>query len=447
VEEFNLNSTYSDKAYIRQVLAWETFRDAGMPSSISFPVRLQQNGMFYSVAIFVEQPDMRYLERQGLDPDGALYKMYNPGFWADVKVEKRTRLGEDHSDLQALFDGIQQDEPARTNYLFDQVDIPTAINYLAANTIIHNIDHIRMNYYLYRDTEGTGEWMPLPWDMDLTFGRNNVKGDLRVLNDVIWADDDPNSHPFVGSSSYPKVGGLWNRIMDALYDTTVRDMYMRRLRTLMDELLQPPGTPATELHYERRIDELAAQIQPDVSLDAAKWGFDWGSPQSFAEAVEILKTEYLDVRRVHLYETHGPPNNGIIPDRQPVGATVDFGTIEPAPASGNRDEEYFALVNPNPYAVDISGWRIGGDIEYTFRPGVVIPAGGSVHVSPDVVAFRNRAASPSGGQGHFVQGDYSGRLSDFFGILSLFNADAELVASVIFFAPGSLSQPVIVSLH
>ena len=26
------------------------------------------------------------------------------------------------------------------------------------------------NYYLYRDSDGTGEWAILPWDVDLTLG-------------------------------------------------------------------------------------------------------------------------------------------------------------------------------------------------------------------------------------------------------------------------------------
>ena len=65
VEEFNLNSTYSDKAYIRQVLASETYANAGVPASLSFPMRVHRNGEFYSVAVFVEQPDERYLTRQG----------------------------------------------------------------------------------------------------------------------------------------------------------------------------------------------------------------------------------------------------------------------------------------------------------------------------------------------------------------------------------------------
>ncbi|MFC2030359.1 CotH kinase family protein [Chloroflexota bacterium] len=434
VEEFNLISTYSDKAYIRQILAWETYRDASVAHSISFPMRVQQNGAFHSVGIFVEQPDKRYLERRGLDPDGALYKMYNPLISANEEVRKRGRLTEENSDLQALVDGITQPDPVLTKeFLFDQVDIPSVINYLAAATILHENDHVGVNYYMYRDTEGTGEWTMLPWDKDLTFGRNNPKGELGILNDTIWADNDPYSHPLLGDADHRKVGGVYNRLIDALYRTpAIRRMYLRRLRTLMDELLQPPDTPEAERHYERRIDQLVAQMQPDVALDAAKWPVEWGEPQTFTDAVRILKDDYLVARRIHLYETHGPANGGIIPAAQPINARIEFGAIDFAPASGHQDEEFFSLSNPNPYAVDISGWQVAGDVDFTFEPGVVIPPGGTLYVSPDVVAFRSRDASPTGCQGHFVQGDYRGGLSDGWGLLTMTNADGMLVTSQTF---------------
>ena len=50
-------------------------------------MRVQQNGDFYSLAIFIEQPDERYLKRQGLDPEGALYKMFNTLDKANLREE------------------------------------------------------------------------------------------------------------------------------------------------------------------------------------------------------------------------------------------------------------------------------------------------------------------------------------------------------------------------
>jgi hypothetical protein len=177
---------------------------------------------------------------------------------------------------------------------------------------------------------------------------------------------------------------------------------------------------------------------PDVIRDARRWPVAWGAPQTFEQALNILKVEYLDARRVHLYETHGPPNQGIVPYAQPSGARVEFGPIEPDPtsrggASGDQDEEYLTLINPNDFAVDLSGWRIAHDIEYTFQPGTVLPAGGILYLSPDVVAFRARATSPTGGEGRFVQGDYRGRLSNRWGLLVLYDEDGRVAARKLFF--------------
>jgi hypothetical protein len=204
----------------------------------------------------------------------------------------------------------------------------------------------------------------------------------------------------------------------------------------MDQLLQPPGTPPDQLWYEQRIDELEVLMQPDVTLDAGRWPDQWGFPQTFSEAIDILKNEYLAMRRIHLYETHGPGNGGIIPDSQSAATEVRFGEAESTSASGNQDEEYFTLVNPNPFAVDISGWTVDGDIAYAFAPGVVIPAGGTLFVSPDTDAFRNRVTSPTGGEGRFVQGDYRGRLSNGLGILTLFNVEGEVVTRMVLFGPS-----------
>ena len=417
VQEFNLNNTFSDKAYIRQSLAWETYRDAGAPHSICFLVRVQQNAAFHSVAVFTEHSDERYLERQGLDSNGALYKMFNGADSSTVGVEKKTRRNEGHSDLQALLDGVRLTGAERTRYIFDHLDVPAAVNYLAVTAVLHDVDCDRKNYFLYRDTEGTGEWAFLPWDKDLTFGRSFIG---TVLNDEIWANHYPQSDPFSLAR---------NDIISALYDTpAIREMYLRRLRTIMDAFLQPPGTPAGELYYETRIDELVVQIQPDVALDAQKWPFDWGDAQTLAQAIDILQHDYLAARRIYLYETLSIHNGGVIPDAQPVTATVVFGSdIDFDPSSGGQDTEYLTLVNRNGDAVDISGWTISGDVQYTFRPGVVIPADSTLYVSPDVAAFRSRATGPAGGQGLFMQGPYLGRLPNLSGILKLSRPDGTLV--------------------
>jgi len=72
VKAFDLLSTYADKAYMRLVMSFETFRDAGVPTHYTFPVRVQQNNAFHSVAHWVEQANDDFLQRNGLDPNGAI---------------------------------------------------------------------------------------------------------------------------------------------------------------------------------------------------------------------------------------------------------------------------------------------------------------------------------------------------------------------------------------
>ena len=48
-------------------------------------------------------------------------------------------------------------------------------------------------------------------------------------------------------------------------------MFLRRVRTLMDELLMSADTPAEERFVENRIDELIELLGPDVLLDRQRW--------------------------------------------------------------------------------------------------------------------------------------------------------------------------------
>ncbi|MHC4323344.1 MAG: CotH kinase family protein, partial [Planctomycetota bacterium] len=443
VDEFNLNSTYSDKAYLRQNLAFEAYDWCGCPGSESFPMRAQRNGRFYGVQIFIEEPEEELLEREGFDPDGALYKMYStftsPG-------EKKTREWENKSDISSFISSINNTSGTTLhNNIFDQVNLPLTLNYLVGTIITHQNDHPHKNHYLYRDSDGSGEWFFLPWDHDLTWGSNWTGSSY---HDYIYADDDrvggkpanvKPSHPFVGKQDCQEWNYHWNHLIDALLnDATVRQMYLRRLRTVMDELLKPPGTPYDELFIENHIDELVAAMASDVALDYNIWANPWswggqgGYPrdQSFQYAVNVLKNDYLAVRRRHLFVTHNVNNAGsynisgsysaLIPDAQPANPAINFGSFEYNPASGNQDEEYIQLINPNSYAVDISGWKLTEGVKHTFLPGTVIVAGGSLYVSPNVSTFRARAAYPTGGRGLFVQGNYKRHLSNWGETINLY---------------------------
>ncbi len=460
VKDINLLTNWADKSKTRTTLAYEVRAESGGPSHFARPVRVQQNGAFFSVADLVEDGDDDYLARNGLDPLGALYKMYNRfNRTADATsgVEKKTQKSEPNTDLAEFVNGVLLTGQAQTNFLYDNVNIPDLINYLAGFAITSNKDCCHKNYYFFRDTYGTGEWTMLPWDADLTFGHNWRSGPA-YFDDDIYADNPL----FVGTN---------NGLVSAVYnDPAMREMYVRRVRSLMDEFLQAPGTPPDELKLEQMMDAQVALVDStddnantgsdDADLDWQKWG-SWsgtdasqpggtGSPQTMREAVQRIKDEYLALRRDYLFNTltdDGIPVQNRIPPQQvdlaampPDQRGIVFGTIEFSPATGNQDEEYLQIVNNNPFSVDISDWTLSEGISYTFAAGTVLPAGGTLYVSPNVNAFRARASGPSGGQALFVQGNYGGHLSSFGETITLRDAAGSEIVSTTYQGDPSGAQ-------
>ena len=412
-DDINFMTTYPDKAHMRNILAYETYRDADCPYHWVFAVRVQQNGDFWGTAHVMENGDEDWLIRMGLNTEGALYKMYNrfdSASHATTGAEKKTRKYEDNADLSALFEGLSLTGEARRQFLYDNVDVAQVVNFLAARAITGDVDCCHKNYYFYRDTGVTNEWQMWPWDVDLSFGR------VWNSSETYWNENLlPNTRLFVGSG---------NRLPNAIFNTPeTRQMYLRRVRTLMEELIKAPGTPEEELYYEPRIDILATVIAPDAALDAEKWGSDaWGNgstaaccPQSLWEAATELKDYYFPERRRQLFNrtisgAHELPNS------QPDRTVISFGTIDTNPFSGNLEEQFIQLQNFNHIAVDISGWTLSRDQDpnnllFTFRGGTVIPANGTIFVAANRFAFRSRTTSPTGGQALFVVGDFVGRLA------------------------------------
>ena len=448
VDDVNLLTTYPDKSHMRNILSYDTYRDAGLNSPYHFtvPIRMQTNGGFFGTWHIVENGDADFLKRTGRDPNGALYKMYNTftsigntTIGTDPNAEKKTRRYEGNADLVALFNGVASGTTAaRVSYMYDNINVSEVANTMAARIVTSDVDCCHKNYYFYRDSEGTGEWEALPWDVDLAFGRNWQSGET-YYDDRVY----PMNGLFVGNN---------NSFFQLVFSTaTTRQMYLRRLRTLMDELQQTNGTPASQLYYETKIDELAARLTPDAAIDLEKWG-TWGGgatgiratnspfwrtlPQSVAE----LKTNYMPRRRTFVFDQKF--NSAEFPNAQPTNVTILIGSIESNPSSGNQDEEYIQLINTNNIAVDISGWKLSGAVQHTFQAGVVIPSlvpSNRVYVVSNKKAFRARATAPRGGMGLFVEGPYQGQLSARGETIILSDKNGRVVATNVY--PGNPSLP------
>ena len=346
VAGIDLLTNWADKSKVRDVLAYEVMRQAGVATHFAFTVRVQQNGRFFSTADFVEHADEIYLERAGLNQDGALYKIYgnlldkSAGDTGTRGVEKKTRQFENNSDLQALINSLALTGPALEKYLYDHIDIPACVNMLAVNSVIRNIDVNSKNWYIYCDTGRSGEWAMLPWDLDLSHGRT-------------WDTQNTYFDNGLYTDGYVVNSTAIRLVSQMFANPAMRAMIMRRIRTLTDRFLQPPpaaGTPESELYYERRLNEQSALIDPpaivpsDARLDFEKWG-SWlqggatvrytntnVAVETMAQAIQRWKTEYLPARRKYIYNTQIVGKGGEIPLPQTAGPAYQYTALVAAGA-------------------------------------------------------------------------------------------------------------------
>ena len=396
--DFNLLTNYADQTKVRHPLAYEAFAFGDHPALAGYPVVVHRNGSFLGLYDVIEEIDEEYLERVGLDPNGAAYKVNNWLNSATTNVEKKSREYEDHSDFQEVVDANGLSGAAATTWDFDNLEIASLVNNLAIHALIGNHDYGHKNMLWYHDNDGTGQWFPLPWDQDLSFGHH-------------WRDQYFDNGMFLDSNLTAAGTVAGNNVFKRFFEhPDLAEMFFRRLRSLSDAFYGLPGSPVAESHAYRRIEEQRLLTETAAAADLAAWGLHSNFrsyPNTPSEAVDQLQDVFLDGRRTFI--TADPR----VPAAQRATAVVTINTddFDATPISGNPAEQYLRLDNVSSEAVDISGWQLVGDVEHTFRGGTVIPAGGSLYVVKNVPAFLARTSGPRGGQQRFIQGNYAGSFS------------------------------------
>ena len=468
--DINLLTNWRDRAKLRNPQSYHMFRLAGHPSLPCETVRLELNGIFHSTIDLTGELNEGALADAGLDPDGALYKMQNlfnasPSH-ATTGVEKRTRKWETgNADLAALLAGLvtlgdADDNPdaafissPRFRFLADNVDLAATVNFIAAMFWSTSYDWGHKNYALYRDSDGTRRWFPVPWDLDLSWGHYYDAAAIAntYFDDVIRTrTNDGTIHNFSLNHnqmefSPPNRNSLFAYLLE---DPTARGMILRRLRQLADRHLLPAG-PAPEI--ESRMQALTDRVDPpdvtesDADLDLRIWGF-WNqhqtatntyTPRSAREETGRILTEFVPARRGLIFRNDPPLGasyGGPVPPAASAAPDIAFGTFDASPATGNQDHEYIEIVNRSPEFVDLTGWRLVGGVSFTFPAGSVIsPPGnarfdGRLIVAKSAGGWTTRETSPKAGEGRFVLMAYDGQLSSRGDSVELRDADGRLVA-------------------
>jgi hypothetical protein len=415
--DFNLLTNYADQTKIRNTLAYDIWQRSGHLASLeAFPVYVQRNGEFYGLYDLVEEGDEEFLDRNGLDTDGALYKVNNALNSSTNFVSKDSREYDDNSDLQLLVDAVQGlSGNALSRWIYDNVDVASLINYAAVNSLIGNSDFGHKNMYWYIDTEGTGLWTVLPWDQDLSFGHRWIANvNPPYFDNTLYA----TSNLTVG------LNDLFRRIYS---DSNFNEMFNRRLKTLSDEIYGAPGTNTADSFFATQATFLEELTADEAIEDQVEWGlqsnFAAAYPFNPSQAVDQLLNNYVGVRRNFINNRTGVPSSQTATPQIRFNAT----DLVVTPPSGLQSQEYIRIDNPTNASADISGWKLTGGIRHEFLAGTIIPAGGRLYVVKDVPAFKARTTGPSDNQSLLIQGGYDGQISNMGETINLLTETDQLV--------------------
>jgi hypothetical protein len=291
-KKLSLKNNYDDQSMLREKVAGDVFRNAGMagPHTAFYTLYIDhgEGPEYFGVYTMVEEVDDTVLETQFADDDGNLYKPDGDGasfaegtFSEDVFVKKTNEDDSDWSDILGLFDVLHDNTRAtdaatwRTN-LEAVFDTETFLEYLAVNTVIQNWDtygRMTHNYYLYNNPD-TGKLTWINWDNNEALQEGKQGGSLALnfsdlesarwpLIEFLYADD-------IYRAKYDAY--VAEVINDAFNTSTIQAMY-----AAYASLIEPYATSeVTGYSFLRGSGDFQAAVS-DLSQHAAERASDVSS--------------------------------------------------------------------------------------------------------------------------------------------------------------------------
>ncbi|MBN1371325.1 MAG: CotH kinase family protein [Anaerolineaceae bacterium] len=305
-KQLSFKSNAMDDSYLREKVAADVFRDAGVVSSQTafYEVYIDygEGPQYFGLYTAVEIVDDTVIETQFEDDSGNVYKpegtgaAFAEGTFNEESFEKQTNEDEaDWSDIQAVFAALHtvertSDPEAWRAGLESVFDVDAFIRWLAVDTIIQNWDTygaMAHNYYLYTDpADGLVTW--IPWDNNMSFsaasgpgGGDRGGGGGRMGN--------------VRELDMETINDQWPLIRYLIDDPIYNAKYQQYLEETIEDTFEPEKMAAT---YQKYHDLIAPFVEKEEqgftqinSMKAFEASLDELTlhAQSRAEAVE----EYL----------------------------------------------------------------------------------------------------------------------------------------------------------
>ncbi len=264
LKKLNLHSNITDASSMNEVLAFQLFREAGVPAPrtsyarVYLTVQGRQQHAYAGLFSIVENPDEEFVAARGLPAKGAIFKPVATQLFADLgpdwkrynqTYDPKTTLTE--AQKQRVIDfarlvssGSDAQFAARVS---EFLDLEETARYLAVVVFLSDLDGLLgpgQNYYLYLDPR-TQKFSFIAWDQDHSFGQffrgtQSAREQLSI------------HHPWSESS----------RFLERLFRVDAfKKLYLARLTEFSTTLFNPD-------RFHRQVDELAGVIRPAIKPES-----------------------------------------------------------------------------------------------------------------------------------------------------------------------------------
>lgn len=280
-KKLSLKNNYDDASLLREKVASDIFRDAGLAvSHTAFYTLYVDHGdgpKYFGLYTLVEEVDDTVLEDQFSSDEGNLYKPDGDAasfaygtYDEDEYVKKNNEDEADFSDVSSLLsvihDGSRTTDAATWRTNLDAVfDTDVFLKYLAVNTVIQNWDtygRMTHNYFIYNNPD-TNKLTWIPWDNNEALQAGKQSGSLALdFSDL-------------STSQWPIIGYMYaDPVYKAKYDTYLQEV--------IDGAFNTTTVQALYTSY-------ASLVEPYATTEVSGYTF-LNSSSSFYSAISTLKS-------------------------------------------------------------------------------------------------------------------------------------------------------------
>ncbi len=170
LEKLTLNNNKQDPSAMNQVLAYKTFRDAGLVAPRANHAHVTVNGKDLDIYSNVESVDDEFVKRHFKGKPGTLYEGTVTDFVEGWQDKFETKLGKkgDYSDIEAVIKAAAADDENLIAELGKVIDLEQFYRFWAVEVLVQHWDGYtgdRNNYFVHRP-KNSAQFTFIPWGAD-----------------------------------------------------------------------------------------------------------------------------------------------------------------------------------------------------------------------------------------------------------------------------------------